>query len=120
MTGSFRGDDEIRAELDRTRADIEQTRADIQHTRAELAQTVAALSLEMRETRRWVRDAGESHVDSVQWLKDPTSGTRPIAKIAQGAKPAAVRAAGDMKRAALSAASLLWLLVVLRRRRHRR
>jgi hypothetical protein len=50
----------------------------------------------------------------------PVAGPRPIAKIAQVAKPVAVRAARDMKRTALLAAGLVWLVIVLRRRRHQR
>jgi hypothetical protein len=97
MTGSFPSDDEIRAELQGTRADIERTRADIEQIRAELADTAARLKDPM-----------------------PAAGPRPIAKIAQAAKPVAVRAARDLKRAALFAAGLVWLVIVLRRRRHQR
>ncbi|PZS24591.1 MAG: hypothetical protein DLM58_24505 [Pseudonocardiales bacterium] len=119
MTGWFSDEVEIRAELDKTRADIDRTRADIERTRADLAETSRAVSHEMQAARDRVRETGQARGMAHSTTGSP-SGQRPVTKIAQVAKPLVARAAGDVKRAALVAASLLGVLIVLRRTRHLR
>ncbi|MEP7019206.1 MAG: hypothetical protein ABI808_01040 [Pseudonocardiales bacterium] len=116
MTGSFSDEEEIRAELDQTRADIDRTRLDIERTRTDLAKTIRAVSHEMQAARDRGRDSGQAR-EMAPSISGSWGGQRPVTKIAKrlGARPA-----GDTKRAVLMAASLLWVLIVLRRKRHRR